>query len=257
MSPRPKATAARRTSPSPSRSAAASANVTVDYATANGTASAGSDYTATSGTLTFTPGQTSKTITVMVNGDTTVEPDETFIVNLTNASANATITTSQRHRHDQQRRLGRPAHDLHRQRLADRRQQRHDEVQLHRHAPRRFGHAGHRQLRHRQRHRSLHQRLPIGQRHVDLRRRAKPARRSPSRSTATPPSNPTKPSPSISPTPAQRHDCHRPRHRHDPQRRQRRRRPGITINDVARPRATAARRRLTSPSRSPPQPRLR
>ena len=41
------------------------------------------DYTATSGTLTFAPGELTKTITVPVVGDTTVEPDETFFVNLT------------------------------------------------------------------------------------------------------------------------------------------------------------------------------
>lgn len=58
--------------------------VTVNYATINGTATAPSDYTATSGTLTFTPGQTTQTVTVQVNGDTTVEPDETFFVSLSN-----------------------------------------------------------------------------------------------------------------------------------------------------------------------------
>ncbi|HEX6899001.1 MAG TPA: Calx-beta domain-containing protein [Thermoanaerobaculia bacterium] len=57
--------------------------VTVNYATANGTATAGVDYVAASGTLTFNPGETSKTITVTVNGDTTSEPSETFVVNLT------------------------------------------------------------------------------------------------------------------------------------------------------------------------------
>ena len=41
--------------------------VTVNFATANGTASAGEDYTATSGTLTFAPGQTSKTISIVVH----------------------------------------------------------------------------------------------------------------------------------------------------------------------------------------------
>ena len=45
-------------------------------------ATAGSDYVAQTGTLTFTAGQTSKTITVAVNGDTTVEPNETFTVTL-------------------------------------------------------------------------------------------------------------------------------------------------------------------------------
>jgi hemoglobin-like flavoprotein len=69
-------------------------DVSVSYATGNGTATAGSDYQTTSGSLTILAGQTSKTITVLVNGDTTNEPDETFFVNLSNASS-ATITKSQ------------------------------------------------------------------------------------------------------------------------------------------------------------------
>jgi hypothetical protein len=68
--------------------------VTVNYATANGTATAGSDYNATSGTLTFAPGVTTQTITVQVRGDTTPEANETFAVNLSGAS-NATIADSQ------------------------------------------------------------------------------------------------------------------------------------------------------------------
>jgi len=56
--------------------------VTVAYATANGAATAGSDYQATSGTLTFAPGETSKTATVLVTGDRLAEPNETFFVNL-------------------------------------------------------------------------------------------------------------------------------------------------------------------------------
>jgi len=56
--------------------------VTVSYATADGTATAGSDYVATSGTLTYTPGQTAKGIPVTVNGSTTIGPDKTFVVNL-------------------------------------------------------------------------------------------------------------------------------------------------------------------------------
>ncbi|HYE63971.1 MAG TPA: Calx-beta domain-containing protein, partial [Pyrinomonadaceae bacterium] len=69
-------------------------NVTVNYATANGTATAGSDYQSASGTLTFNPGETTKTITVVVNSDQTTEPDETFAVNLTNPT-NAAIADSQ------------------------------------------------------------------------------------------------------------------------------------------------------------------
>ena len=69
--------------------------VTVDYATADGTATAGSDYAApTPGTLTFAPGETSKTVGVAVAGDTADEPDETFFVNLSNAS-NAAVSDAQ------------------------------------------------------------------------------------------------------------------------------------------------------------------
>ena len=48
------------------------------------TATAGTDYTATSGTITFAPGETSKTIDVSVMGDTEVEEDETLTVKWTN-----------------------------------------------------------------------------------------------------------------------------------------------------------------------------
>jgi Ca2+-binding RTX toxin-like protein len=54
--------------------------VTVDFATANGTATAGSDFTAVSGTLTFAPGETSKTVGVPVTDDAAAEPGETFEV---------------------------------------------------------------------------------------------------------------------------------------------------------------------------------
>jgi hypothetical protein len=68
--------------------------VTVNYATANRTAAAGSDYVSKSGVLTFLPGETTNTINVVVNGDTTFEPNESFLVNLSNAT-NATITRGQ------------------------------------------------------------------------------------------------------------------------------------------------------------------
>ena len=65
--------------------------VTVDYATANGTATAPADYTAVPVTaLSFSPGQTTRTVTVVVNGDALDEGDETFNVNLSGASG-ATI----------------------------------------------------------------------------------------------------------------------------------------------------------------------
>jgi hypothetical protein len=75
-------------------SAASSKGVSVHYSTANGTAVAPADYTPTSGTVTFAPGQTSKTINVVVNGDRVREADETFSVNLS-SPVNATIATGQ------------------------------------------------------------------------------------------------------------------------------------------------------------------
>jgi hypothetical protein len=59
---------------------------TVDYATSDGTAVAGSDYTAASGTLTFTTGQTSKSVNVAITNDTLSEASETLTVTLSNAS---------------------------------------------------------------------------------------------------------------------------------------------------------------------------
>nr|WP_287232236.1 FG-GAP-like repeat-containing protein [Microcystis sp. Msp_OC_L_20101000_S702] len=77
-----------------SLSSAASTVVSVDYATANGTATAGTDYTAIpTTTLTFNPGETSKTITVPVNGDNQVELNETFFLNLSNLQANGSNVT--------------------------------------------------------------------------------------------------------------------------------------------------------------------
>jgi hypothetical protein len=75
-------------------SAPSSFTATVAYATANGTASAGSDYNAASGTLTFPPGNSSQPVTVQVLGDAVVEADETFLLNLS-APVNATLGDSQ------------------------------------------------------------------------------------------------------------------------------------------------------------------
>ncbi|MEX2557304.1 MAG: Calx-beta domain-containing protein [Actinomycetota bacterium] len=63
--------------------------VSVSYATADGTATAPGDYQTTYGQVTFDPGQTSNQVTVLVNGDTTPEPDETFTVQLSGASGAA------------------------------------------------------------------------------------------------------------------------------------------------------------------------
>jgi Calx-beta domain-containing protein len=69
--------------------------VTVDYTTSDGAALAGSDYTATSGTLTFTPGQTSKPIPVTIVNDALAEDDETFTLNLSNATGGIAIADPQ------------------------------------------------------------------------------------------------------------------------------------------------------------------
>ena len=65
---------------------AAAWTVTVDYATADGTARAGADYTDTSGTLTFAPGDTEKTVSVPVIDDTVEDTPETLTVRLSNAT---------------------------------------------------------------------------------------------------------------------------------------------------------------------------
>ncbi len=74
-----------------SLSAATSLTVSVAYATSDGTAAAGSDYTTTTGTLTFAPGETLKMITVSVAGDAAFEDDETFQVTLSEP-VNGTLT---------------------------------------------------------------------------------------------------------------------------------------------------------------------
>jgi hypothetical protein len=75
-------------------SAASAVPVTLQYATADGTATAGSDYQAAGGTLTFAPGETSKMVTVQVIGDTVPEPNETFFLNLSNPTG-ATLAQGQ------------------------------------------------------------------------------------------------------------------------------------------------------------------
>ncbi len=73
-------------------SGASGSTVTVDYATANGSALAGSDYTSTSGTLSFDPGDLTRTVDVAVLSDALVEGAETFTLTLSSPT-NATIAT--------------------------------------------------------------------------------------------------------------------------------------------------------------------
>ena len=75
----------------------ASANtVSFDVATADGTANAGSDYVALAlAGQSIAPGATSKTVSVTINGDTTPEANETFTVNLSNATGGAVIGDAQ------------------------------------------------------------------------------------------------------------------------------------------------------------------
>jgi hypothetical protein len=62
-----------------------SKRISVQFATVDGSAQAGEDYAPTSGTLNFARGETTKTVTVLVNGDTTLEGDETFSLQLRRA----------------------------------------------------------------------------------------------------------------------------------------------------------------------------
>jgi hypothetical protein len=77
-----------------SLSAASGKPVMLSYATADDTASAGDDYSAASGTISFSPGQTTTAIVIQVKGDTLNEGNETFFVNLSNP-VNVTITDGQ------------------------------------------------------------------------------------------------------------------------------------------------------------------
>jgi Calx-beta domain len=96
------------------RQGANSGTATVAYATADGSAKAGKDYTAKSGTVTFGPGETTKRIEIAVSADKAKEGDETYSVALSNASGaalgaprTATVTI-----HDRTKRLKATLHRL-------------------------------------------------------------------------------------------------------------------------------------------------
>jgi hypothetical protein len=83
------------------RTGDASAPLSIGYTTTDGTANETSDYNLTLGTLRFAANETEKTLVVLVNDDALVEPDETFLVNLSGPSsgdlgtpATATVTLS-------------------------------------------------------------------------------------------------------------------------------------------------------------------
>jgi Calx-beta domain-containing protein len=73
------------------RTGGSASGVGVSYATSNGTATAGSDYTATAGTLTFAVNQTTKTFTIPVTNDTLVEGSETVNLTLSNPTGGAAL----------------------------------------------------------------------------------------------------------------------------------------------------------------------
>jgi hypothetical protein len=75
------------------RTFGAASGVTVEYETSNASATAGSDYTTTSGTLTFGAGDNSETIVVPIVDDKSVESGEVFLVTLSSPGGGATLGT--------------------------------------------------------------------------------------------------------------------------------------------------------------------
>ncbi len=75
-------------------SAASGQPVTIGYATANGTAGSG-DYTGTTDSVTFAPGETEKAVSVAVTNDPSLEPNETFSLTLADTATNATVAANE------------------------------------------------------------------------------------------------------------------------------------------------------------------
>ena len=78
-----------------SLSAAASDTITVSYATGDKTATTAADYKPASGSVTFSQGQTTATIHVLVMGDRASEANETFVVDLTGVTGSAVVSDAQ------------------------------------------------------------------------------------------------------------------------------------------------------------------
>src|SRR5205823_1291715 len=76
------------------RSGGSASGVTVNYSTSDATATACSDYTAASGTLTFGAGVTSKTVTIPSDKDSLHESDETVALTMSNRTGWATLGTT-------------------------------------------------------------------------------------------------------------------------------------------------------------------
>ncbi len=148
------------------RTGSASGTTTVDYATANGTASAPGDYASGSGTLELRLRRDDEAVTVLVNGDMTFEANETFFVNLSSPSG-ATIADGQG--------LGTILNDDAAPTLAiddvnpRRGRFRDDGLHVHGDEDRRDGAGGERRLRHGERDGDGARRLRVGQRHAHLR----------------------------------------------------------------------------------------
>ena len=77
------------------KTGSATASYSVSYSTSNGTAVAGSDYPATSGTLTFAPSEYWKTVLILPINDTAAEPQESFHLNLSSPTGGSTISVAQ------------------------------------------------------------------------------------------------------------------------------------------------------------------
>jgi hypothetical protein len=73
------------------RTGATGSAFTVNFTSANGTATAGSDYAAVNQTVTFPAGQTSKTVSIPITDDSTVESSETVLLSLSNPSTGASL----------------------------------------------------------------------------------------------------------------------------------------------------------------------